>query len=294
MMDEQQSQQKRKLSLLWARMAQNIDSDYLEAFLITSQAAGLEPSAGRSFGAGKSTLGLTIVYRAFAYENGTLYIDWDKQLIIDETPEDKQFELMKKVIDNYVFWSLSDLLKAVKTASKRLPAVLWDDVQLDCPSWQNIPKNMREMIEELTVVRPLISNIVMTTPSISDIAKPLRRLVNWEVIIPDRAIYEVHFVSKKRNFYKPIEDMSRLWYDASGSFDKLPEEVLNLYKKRREEISREMKRVRSETKSMLDGKESFKEKVLKFYEAGYPPSTIAGFFRCKTEDIQRVLREMGH
>jgi hypothetical protein len=278
----------RKLSLLWARMAQNIDENYLELFLITSQAAGLEPSEGRPLGAGKSTLGVTIGYRAFAYENGTLYIDWKNQQIVDETPEDEKLKLMRMVVEQYTFWSLHSLLKAIKSTARRLPAVVWDDVQLDCPAWQHIPPAKREMIEELSVSRPLVANIVMTAPSMSDIAKPLRRQVNWEIIIPTRGTYEVHFIGKRRDFYQPTEDQSRLWYDATGTFEPLPTEIMQLYNKRREEVARQMKRER-----MLEEAESVEERIVQYYKKGLAPGIIARLVGSTKENIIKLLQRKG-
>jgi hypothetical protein len=266
-------------------MAQNIDQNYLELYLITSQAAGLEPSEGRPLGAGKSTLGLTVVYRAFAYENGTLYIDLKKQQIIDETSEDEKLKLMRKVVEQHTFWSLHDLLTALKTSEKRLPAVLWDDVQLDCPSWQHIPPRKREMIEELSIARPLVANIVMTAPSMSDIAKPLRRQVNWEIIIPTRGLYEVHFIGKRRDFYQPTEDQSRLWYDATGTFEPLPKEIMELYNKRREEVARQIKREPKEQRLTLE------ERVLEYYKQGLPIGTIASYCTTNKKVVMEILKK---
>lgn len=277
----------RKLSLLWARMAQNIDQNYLELFIITSQAAGLEPSEGRPLGAGKSTLGLTIMYRAFAYNYGTLYIDWDKQQIIDETTEDEKIDILQMIIERYTFWRLPDMLTAIKTSKERLPAVLWDDTQLDCPAWQHIPPDKREMIEELSIARPLVSNIIMTAPSMSDIAKPLRRQINWEIIVPSRGIYEVHFIGKKRDFYDPTEDHSRLWYDVTGTFDILPQEIMELYRKKREEVARQ------DRHSMKKGALSFDEKIVHMYNEGYPPSAIASLCKVKKEIVLEILRKRG-
>jgi hypothetical protein len=275
-------------------MAQNVDQNYLELFLVTSQAAGLEPSEGRPLGAGKSTLGVTVVYRAFAYENGTLYIDWKNQQIVDETPENEKFSLMRTVVEQYTFWSLHDLLTALKTSKKRLPAVLWDDVQLDCPSWQHIPPRKREMIEELSVARPLVANIVMTTPSMSDIAKPLRRQINWEIIIPSRGTYEVHFIGKRRDFYQPTEDQSRLWYDATGTFEVLPEEIMELYNKRRLQVARQTKRERETVtipveKGFETNPQSFEDRVLFWWNRGEPPSAIAKYLSTKKQIVEEII-----
>jgi DNA-directed RNA polymerase subunit RPC12/RpoP len=226
------------MSSLWYRLFQNINEDYLEVFLITSQAGGREPSEGRQFGVGKSTLGIWITYRAHAFDAGTVYVEGGQ--LIDVNDEDGRVKLMKHIIDNYVVWTLSDLLKVVLEASagRRIPAVMWDDVQLDCPAWQHIPKEKREAIERISVLRPLVANIVMTAPAISEIAKPLRKYVTWEVIVPRRGVYEIQFIAKKRDFYNPTEDRARLWYDATGTFTPLPEEVMQHYRKRREEAAR--------------------------------------------------------
>lgn len=228
----------RRLSVIWPRMFQNVDDNYLEIFLITSQAAGLEPSEGRPMGVGKSTLAINMAYRAWAYAKGYIFIDWKKQVLVDEAPEDERVKLMKEIIDKYLFWRVKDMLKALKNAKERLPAVVWDDAQRDCPAWQHVPPEKRRLIEELTIVRPLVANIVITAPSMSDIAKPLRRLVNWEVIVPQRGLYEVHFLAKRRDFYEPVNDLTRMWYDASGTFEPLPPEVAEHYAKKREEAAR--------------------------------------------------------
>jgi hypothetical protein len=179
-------------------------------------------------------------------------------------------------------------LTAIKTASKRLPAVLWDDVQLDCPAWQHIPPKKREMIEEISISRPLLANLVMTAPSMSDLAKPLRRQVNWEVILPTRGKYEVHFIGKRRDFYQPVEDQSRLWYDVTGTFEVLPEEIMKLYNKRREEVARQLVR-----KDFIE-RQTFTEKVISYFERGYPPKVIAANLHCKgVEEVLKVLRENG-
>jgi hypothetical protein len=227
-----------KLSVIWYRMAQNIDEDRLELFLVTSEAAGKEPSEGYSMGAGKSTFALQFTYRAWAYYNGTLIIDLKNQQIIDETPPDVQRKIYADIINNWLYWKLKHLIRGVDNAGFRVPCVWWDDAQRDCPAWQRVPEKKRKLIEELTVKRPLVANIIMTAPSMSDIAKPLRRLVKWEIIIPQRGLYEVQFKAKKRDFYNPTEDLERLWYDATGTFQPPPPDIWQLYLKRRIEAAK--------------------------------------------------------
>jgi len=280
--------QRKKLSILWYRIAQNIDQDYLEMFLITSQAAGLSPSAGRPMGAGKSTIGIWTAYRAFAYEKGLVSFDYEKGEIIDEATEEERIGLMKEIVEKYVCWTLTDLQRVIKSSPKRLPAVLWDDVQLDCPSWQHIPPKKREQIEDLTVARPLVANIIMTAPSISDIAKPLRRNITWEIIVPDRGLYEVHFLAKKRDFYNPTDDRSRLWYDVSGTFDKLPEEVYECYIKRRTEVAREEKGAFREVIPVTE-LTGLEKKVFDALKKGMPISIIARNLGIPKEEILQIL-----
>ncbi len=222
-----------KLSSIWWRMAQNINEDYLELFLITSRAAGLEPSEGRSFGVGKSTFAVWMAYRAFTFANGTLYFNEGR--MVDETPEDEKIEIMKHVVKNYVKYSLDDGIEIIRTTNKLIPALILDDIQDSCPAYQHIPPKVRRKIEYLTRVRQRVANIICTAPSMGEIAKPLRQHINWEIIIPTRGVYEVQFIGKRRDFYNPTEDRSRLWYEVTGTFEPLPKEVDHLYKQLRDE-----------------------------------------------------------
>lgn len=223
-------------------MTENIDNDFLEIYLITSQAAGFEPSCGRPFGVGKSTLSIWMAYRAYAYERGLLDFIWRENadgkpvlVIADLAAREQQIDLMAHVVENYVKWDLKLLVDLLKSCNSPLPAVVWDDVQRTAPAYQHVPKELRDLIEYLTMARQKVRNIIMTAPAMSDIAKPLRRNITWEIIVPQRGVYEVQFLAKHRDFYNPSDDKSRLWYEASGTFDPLPKEIDELYKKLREE-----------------------------------------------------------
>lgn len=228
-----------KTSELWLHLAHNIDQDFLEFIIITSQAAGLEQSEMRPFGVGKSTLAILMAYRCFAYAHGSLFFretyDGDIE-IVDLTPPNLRLEIMEMIVRNYVKWSLTDVLATVAKATKPIPALIWDDVQLTAPSYHRIPKKLREDIETLTLLRPLLKNLIMTAPSIGDIAKPLRRNLTAEIIIPKRGVYEVQFIRWLRDFNAPTENMAVLSYNVSGTFEKLPEQIDNLYKQLRTQI----------------------------------------------------------
>lgn len=226
-----------RLSNIWVRMARNITNDFLEFYIVTSQAGGLEESEMRPFGAGKSTFAIWMAYRCWAYAKGYLKFYREepegKILLIDKTPEDVRLEIFKTIVEKYVKWHIDDVLQTVKESDTVLPAIVWDDVQLSAPAYQHISPQLKEKLEKLTILRPKLSNLIMTAPSISDIARPLRRNITAEIIIPQRGIYEVQFITKVRDFRNPVNDTSSLRYDATGTFDMLPKPIDELYKKLR-------------------------------------------------------------
>jgi hypothetical protein len=222
-----------KLSFLWHRLFENVNGDYLEFFIITSQAAGLEPSLGRPFGVGKSTLAIWMCYRAWAYSLGKIIKTADS--LVDLYNNEDKINLMKKIIDDAVAWSIDDLVNKLRDSNTVYPALIWDDVQRTAPAWQNIPPKVRLQIEYLTMTRQRVTNLIMTAPSIGDISKPLRQNITWEVIVPQRGLYEVQFIAKRRDFRNPVDNYSRMIYEVTGTFDPLPSEVDVYYKKRRDE-----------------------------------------------------------
>jgi len=272
------------VSELWRRLFQNIDEEYMEVFIVTSQASGALKSEGRQFGVGKSTLAIWIAYRAFAYAQGKVRIDWGRKTIVDESSEDEMVELMKHIIDNYVVWTLDDFLSLIASADARIPAVLWDDVQLDCPAWSHIPKEKREKIERLSVARQMVANIILTAPAISEIAKPLRKYISWEVIVPRRGVYEIQFISKSRNFRNPYTDKARLLYDTAGAFEPLPEEVMEYY------ISKRLQT----TKNIIAPQttQDMKSKIIELLQKGYDVSNIATITHMKKTKILEIINEV--
>lgn len=217
-----------KTSAIWYRLIENIMRNYYEIFIITSQAEGLMPSDGRPFGMGKSSMSVFMSYIAWAFYQGKIKIM--NGLLVDENTYNEKVELMKFIVKNYLKFSIDEVCETIRTSKLEvIPALIWDDVQQTAPEEQNIPRELRRKIKYLTRVRQRLANLILTAPSISDIAKPLRKNVTWEIIIPQRGVYEVQRYVKKRNFYNPVEDVSRLWYDMSGTFEPLPPEVEELY-----------------------------------------------------------------
>lgn len=223
-----------RLASIWWRMAENIDVDHLEIFLITSRAEGRERSDGRPFGVGKSTFAVWMAYRAWAYYKGLIGFDSETMELIDETDEATKIEIMKEILNKFLVFKLIDIYKRA-VEYKFIPAIILDDVQKDCPKRQHIPDYQVKEIQELTRLRQRIANIIMTAPSMGSIAKPLRDLISWEIIIPRRGVYEIQYVYQRRDFYNPTEDRGRLVYDSTGTFEELPKEVTRSYKIFRDE-----------------------------------------------------------
>jgi len=278
---------KSKLASIWWRMAENIKYDYLELFLVTSRAAGLEPSEGRSFGVGKSTWAIWAGYRCFAFHNGTLIFRNGE--MIDTTPEDEKIELMRNVVKNYVKFDLDDVIKTIMSAKDLIPALVWDDVQDSCPAYQHIPPKVRRKIEYLTRARQRVANIIGTAPSMGEIAKPLRAHINWEIIIPTRGVYEVQFIGKRRHFYNPTEDRSRLWYEATGNFSPLPKEIDELYKKLRDAQLNFIRKTEEEEEEMPHVNEEIKKQIMELYRQGLPLGKIAIRMNMPKTDIQKII-----
>lgn len=226
-----------KISAIWPRMAQNISEDYLEFFIITSQAAGLEDSDLRPFGVGKSTFAIHLAYFCWAYKLGLIkfarHNKTGQTVILDVASPREKFDLYKQIVEKYVKWHIDDVLRVLFTAESPLPAVVWDDVQKSAPAYQHIPKSLREKIEALTMARQLVKNLIMTAPSVGSVAKPLKREVSVEIIIPRRGTYEIQFFVRKRDFDNPTFDNATLVYECTGEFAPLPPAIQDLYYKKR-------------------------------------------------------------
>jgi hypothetical protein len=102
--------------------------------------------------------------------------------------------------------------KLLKPGSTRKNCVVWDDVQATAPAEQGVPKAIRRLANFLSTERPEVACLIFTTPNINQISSPLRKLVNFEVIVSERGLYEVHKIMYRKNFKKPLVDLSRLEY----------------------------------------------------------------------------------
>ena len=205
-----------------SRIISNWYSDYLELTVITSRTKGKLASVQRPFGVGKSSLAWQLSYMLY-------YIaEYGEKSLAEMTLFDDG--VWNKVFDHATY-TIDGVIELLTYTDERLPCILWDDAQLTAPAITNISKELKQKIEYLSTARDSVANIIMTAPNISELAKPLRKIVSYELIVPERGRYEVQHVVRRKNFYAPTKDFERLLYLGQGQFPKLPPEVDARYKK---------------------------------------------------------------
>jgi len=175
-------------------MVEAINNNYLITMAITSYTQAKRPTSNLPFGLGKTTLGLELNY-----------------LLQGGDPTYNDQAIWEKVFRSTVYNPL-ELVKLLEPGSPRKNCVVWDDVQATAPAEQGVPKAIRRLANFLSTERPEVACLIFTTPNINQISSPLRKLVNFEVIVSERGLYEVHKIMYRKNFKKPLVDLSRLEY----------------------------------------------------------------------------------
>ncbi len=203
----------------------NIYDNYLEVTAITSRTRGKIRSVQRPFGVGKSTLAFELSY--------LLHYISEYGLESISSMEHKDMKIWYLVFDHAVY-SLDGVVELITYADERIPCIVWDDAQLTAPAVTHISQKLREKIMYISAARLKLANLILTAPSISELAKPLRKLVSYELIVPFRGKYEIQKYTRRKNFYRPTDDYERLIYFGDGSFPPLPPEVQEMYDKWRE------------------------------------------------------------
>lgn len=171
-------------------MADAITKDYLITIAITSYTQAKYQTANLPFGLGKTTLAMELSYLL----NGGS--------INDNYENDKVWDKVKSAMV-YDPYHMGELLAPGRN---RLFCAIWDDVQATAPASQSVPKPVRMLANFISTERPEVALIIFTTPNLNYISAPLRKLVNFEIIISERGYYEVHKISYYKNFKKPLQD----------------------------------------------------------------------------------------
>jgi hypothetical protein len=184
---------------LWEYIAEAITEDYLIIAAITSYTQAKYQTANLPFGLGKTTLAEDLAYILCGGS-------W-KDLMNNES-DPKVWEKVHKIMV-YNPYALGELLEPGKP---RLSCVLWDDVQATAPASQSVPMAIRELANFISTDRPEVPCIFLTTPNLNYIAAPIRKLVNFEIIVSERGLYECHKISYYKDFANPLEDKMHFDY----------------------------------------------------------------------------------
>lgn len=200
----------------------NLYEDFMELTAITSRVRAYLKSEQRPFGAGKSTLAFQLSYMLH-------YIDeYGLESLYSIEPMDMR--IWDRVFQHAVY-TIDDLVEMLLSTSlgDRIPCIVWDDAQLTAPAVNVIPPELKEKINFLTTARPYVANIIMTAPSLKDLARPLREKIKYEVIVPRRGVYEVQMIERRKNYYRPTLDLDRLIFVGIGSYPPLPKPIQERY-----------------------------------------------------------------
>lgn len=163
-----------------------IKSNYLICIIVTSYTQAKHKTTNLPFGLGKTTLALDLSYLL----NG---FDWNT------------------VFENLVY-NPYDLAVKLKPGNKRVRCVVWDDVQFTAPARAGVPKAIVELANFISTERPEVACIVFTSPNVNSISAPLRKLVNFEIIVSERGFSETHKIRYYKDFNRPLQDRSHLDY----------------------------------------------------------------------------------
>jgi hypothetical protein len=194
-----------------------ITKDYLITIAITSYTQAKYQTANLPFGLGKTTLAMEMDY---LLSGGSANDNYSRMDI---------WEKVKKTMV-YDPYHMGELLAP---GSERKSCVIWDDPQATAPAASSVPKPIRQLANFISTERPEVALIILTTPNLNYISAPLRKLVNFEIIVSERGLYEVHKISYYKNFRKPLQDNMHFDYveeiPRDQPFPPLPAEMKAWY-----------------------------------------------------------------
>lgn len=176
-------------------VADAITKDYLITIAITSYTQAKNQTRNLPFGLGKTTLAMELAY---LLNGGSVSDNYQKQSVWEKVHEIMVYDPL-------------NLAKLLKPGRKRIPCALWDDVQATAPASQSVPTAIRALANFISTQRPEVALVIFSTPNVNFIAAPLRKLVNFEIIVSERGLYEVHKISYYKDFKRPLQD--RMHFD---------------------------------------------------------------------------------
>lgn len=171
-------------------VADAITNDFLITIAVTSYTQAKNQTRNLPFGLGKTTLCMELAY---LLNGGSVNDNYQRKDI---------WEKVHKIMS----YDPLNFAKTLEPGRDRIPCAIWDDPQATAPASQSVPTAIRGLANFISTQRPECACIFLSTPNLNFIAAPLRKLVNFEIIISDRGLYEVHKISYYKNFRKPLQD----------------------------------------------------------------------------------------
>ena len=176
-------------------LADAITKSYLITIAITSYTQAKNQTRNLPFGLGKTTLAEELAYL----------------LLGGCTTDNYQNKNVWEKVHNVMAYDPCAVGKILEPGRERTPCIIWDDVQATAPASQSVPIAIRSLANFISTERPECACIIFTCPNLNFIAAPLRKLVNFEIIVSERGLYEVHKYSYYKDFKRPLQD--RMHFD---------------------------------------------------------------------------------
>jgi len=187
---------------------------------ITSQVEGKIKSEGLPYGQGKSIFAGILGAQVLQRFDGILGLD------------------PYKAVKENMGYTWDQHIEAVEASNKRRKLVyIMDDLQRIAGKSKSRDPYVQSWAEFFTTARPFMGVIIFTCPSIGDLAKCFRELINFEIKIPYAGQYEVQFLKAYSDFSRPLEPLKSMKYRGEGTIPRAPQWFVNWYIDWRKESS---------------------------------------------------------
>lgn len=236
-----------------------IQNDKLIVVCVTSAIQGFLPSEGYKFGQGKSVFTLWNNHNLNKAHNG-LCDPWEEAFL-------------------NIGYTWEHLEDAVERANeRRIISYVQDDAQLIAGVSKARQQKVQEWAEWLSTSRPFFAVIWLTCPGLDTLAASWVRLIDFEIKIPERGVFEIHKLKGYTIYKRPRQPAHKLDYFEDGEFPTLPSKYDKKYKEWRKEVSYNSAphKVNKESETNKREREGVEEVHRRLKELGYnvPRSVI--------------------
>jgi len=187
---------------------------------VTSRVEGKKKSKGLPFGQGKSLFASILaaqIYQAFDSFHGLAPY---------------------KAVQENMGYTWEHHIEAIDEANNRRKLVyIMDDLQKIAGKSKSRDPYVQAWAEFWTTARPFCGVVIFTCPSIGELAKCFRELINFEIKIPQEGEYEVQFIKDYSDYYNPLKPKKSMKYKGEGFIPAAPQWFVNWYNVWRKESS---------------------------------------------------------